>query len=113
MLMLENSDTRTEKFFKQDPTFRETEFGSGCTYSDCPFLRGDFADFACLVISAKLQTGDEKYKFLEDSIFVGSQRFIFTPPNTLALEFKLSQVVQDAETDFSFQGPNGELRRAN
>jgi hypothetical protein len=97
--------------------------------------RSSLADTARTVISAKLQvhklpfpipppvfslttylkTGDEKYKFLEDAIFVGSQRFIFTPPNILALEFKLSQVVQGEvkEKEFVVQKQSGELRRAH
>jgi len=41
-----------------------------------------------------MQTGAPQYKYLEDVIFVGSQRYILNG-SILGLEFKVSQVVQE------------------
>jgi len=40
-----------------------------------------------------MAVGPEKYKHLEDTVFVGSQRYIWNG-EILGLEFKLSEVVQ-------------------
>jgi hypothetical protein len=46
-----------------------------------------------LVIQLGFQTGDQKYKFMEDKQYVASQRYIKSPSSSvLSLEFKISEV---------------------
>jgi len=47
-----------------------------------------------IVIQLGFQTGDQKYKFMEDKQYVASQRYIKSPSSSvLSLEFKISEVV--------------------
>jgi hypothetical protein len=46
------------------------------------------------VIQLGFQTGDQKYKFMEDKQYVAAQRYIKSPSSSvLSLEFKISEVV--------------------
>ncbi|KAF8539560.1 hypothetical protein BDD12DRAFT_882162 [Trichophaea hybrida] len=50
-------------------------------------------DFGNIVIVPKFQTGAEKYKFLEDSVFVASGRFIVGAEKGTSVEYKISKVI--------------------
>ena len=58
-----------------------------------PFLN-ESSHLTAADIEMKFETGDERFKDLETSVFVGAGRFIVEPGKPVTVEYKLSKVVK-------------------
>jgi surface antigen len=50
-------------------------------------------DFGDIVAVPRFVVGHEKYRHLENAVFVGSGRFVVTPGEPLKVEYRISQVL--------------------
>ena len=50
--------------------------------------------YALAVIEMRFETGDEKLKALETSVFVGAGRFVVEKGKPVVVEYKLSKAVK-------------------
>lgn len=83
-------DDQVHQFFSSDPAFNGTDFGCGCELATATKVKRVLTSDTDVYATMSAPPGP--YKYVEDLIFAGSQRYIGSPRGILGLEFKLSQM---------------------